>query len=123
MKPNGVLVLKKIQILCQKSPGKSTYPELMYKRYCLYPQGYTVHHHLCLIECVSLPLEAIKGFLESRNLIRFHYTWPKAINSTDIKALWAAATLKGLGEFQNKVLDHFLPISLSKKCQFQDSRF
>ena len=35
---------------------------------------------------------------------------------------WAAATLKGLGEFQNKVLDHFLPLFLSKKCQFQDSR-
>ena len=28
---------------------------------------------------------------------------------------WAAATLKGLGEFQNKVLDHFLPLFLSKK--------
>ena len=35
---------------------------------------------------------------------------------------WAAAT-KGFGEFQNKVLDHFLPLFLSKKCQFQDSRF
>ena len=36
---------------------------------------------------------------------------------------WAAATLKGLGEFQKKVLDHFLSLFLSKKCQFQDSRF
>jgi hypothetical protein len=36
---------------------------------------------------------------------------------------WAAATLKGLCEFQNKVLDHFLPLFLSKKCQFQDLRF
>ena len=30
---------------------------------------------------------------------------------------WAAATLKGLSEFQNKVLDHFLPLFLSKKCR------
>ena len=36
---------------------------------------------------------------------------------------WAAATLKGLDEFQNKVLDNFLPLFLSKKVQFQDSRF
>ena len=36
---------------------------------------------------------------------------------------WATATLKGLFEFQNKVLDHFLPLFLSKKCQFQDLRF
>ena len=64
------------------------YPELMYKRYCLYPQGYTVQHHLCLIEDVSLPLEARQGFLAYRNLLRFHYTWPNAINSIDIKALW-----------------------------------
>ena len=28
---------------------------------------------------------------------------------------WAAATLKGLGEFQNKILDHFLPSFLSSK--------
>ena len=34
---------------------------------------------------------------------------------------WAAATLKGLGEFQNKVLDHFLPLFLSKKMSI--SRF
>ena len=36
---------------------------------------------------------------------------------------WAAATLKGLGEFQKKVVDHFLLLFLGKKCQFQDSRF
>ena len=28
---------------------------------------------------------------------------------------WAAATLKGLGEFQNKAMGHFLPLFLSKK--------
>ena len=31
VKPKGVLVLKKIQILCQKSPGESRYPELKCK--------------------------------------------------------------------------------------------
>ena len=37
---------------------------------------------------------------------------------------WAAATLKGLGEFQNKKnLDHFSPSFLSQRCQFQDLRF
>ena len=92
MKPKGVLVLKKFQILCQKSPGKSSYSELMYKRYCLYPQGYTVQRHLCLIEGVSLPLEARKGFLAQRNLLKFHYTLPNAINFTDIKALWSYLT-------------------------------
>ena len=63
VKPKGVLVLKKFQILCKKSPSKSGHPTLMYKRYCLYPQGYTVQRHLCSIEGVSLPLEARKGFL------------------------------------------------------------
>ena len=53
----------KIEILCQKSPGKSRYPQLMYKRCCLYPQGYKVHRFLCLKEGVSLPLEARKGVL------------------------------------------------------------
>jgi hypothetical protein len=62
-KPKGVLVLKKFQILCQKSPGESRYPELNCKIYCLYPQGYTVQRHLCFIEDVSLPLEARKWFL------------------------------------------------------------
>ena len=36
-------------------------------------------------------------------------------HSGQIFLRWAAATLKGLGEFQNKVLDHFLPLFLSKK--------
>ena len=31
----------KIEILCQKSAGKSRYPELIYKTYCLFPQGYS----------------------------------------------------------------------------------
>ena len=35
---------------------------------------------------------------------------------------WAAATLKRLSEFQNKVLDHFT-IIFKQKCQFQDSDF
>ena len=35
---------------------------------------------------------------------------------------WVAATLKGLGEFQNKKnLDHFSPSFLPQKCLFQDS--
>ena len=85
MKPKGVLVLKKFQILCQKSPGESRYPELMYEIYCLYPQGYTVQRHLCFIEGVSLPLEARKEFLA--NLLRFHYTWLNGINSTEMEAL------------------------------------
>ena len=36
---------------------------------------------------------------------------------------WAATTLKGLGEFQNKVLDHFLPLFLRKKCNFKTRDF
>ena len=34
---------------------------------------------------------------------------------------WAAATLKGLVEFQNKRnVDHFSPSSLTQKCWFRD---
>ena len=36
--------------------------------------GYTVQQNHCLIECLAF-------------LLRFHHTWPNAINSTDIKAL------------------------------------
>ena len=36
---------------------------------------------------------------------------------------WAAATLKGLGEFQNKNSRPLFTIILSQKCKFQDSRF
>ena len=37
---------------------------------------------------------------------------------------WAAATLKGLVEFQNKKdLDHFSSSYLTQKCWFQDLRF
>ena len=44
--------------------------------------------------------------------------------SWQILLRWAAATLKGLGEFQNKtILDLFSSSFLSQKCQFQDSRF
>ena len=87
MKPKGVLVLKKFQILCQKSPGKNSYPELMYKIYCLYPPGYLVQHPLCFVDGVSLPLEARKEFLAESNLLRFHYTWLNGINSTEIETL------------------------------------
>ena len=75
MKPKCILVLEKIQVLCQKSPVESRYPELMYKRYCLYLPRYLVQHHLCFVEGVSLPLEARKEFLAERNLLRFHYTY------------------------------------------------
>ena len=84
MKPKCILVLKKFQVLCQKSPVESRYPELMYKIYCLYPPGYLVQRHLCFIEGVFLPLEARKGFLEEINLLRFHYTWLNGINSYEI---------------------------------------
>ena len=70
-----------------KIASKSRNPELMYKRYCLYPPGYLVQRHLCFIEGVSLPLEARKEFLAEINLLRFHYTWLDAINSTEIDAL------------------------------------
>ena len=63
VKSKGALVHKKFQILCQKSLGKSRYSVLMYERYCLYSQEYTVQCHLCLIEGVSFPLEARKGLL------------------------------------------------------------
>ena len=43
--------------------------------------------------------------------------------SGEICLHWAAATLKGLGEFQKKGVDHFLLLFLGKKCQFQNSRF
>ena len=36
---------------------------------------------------------------------------------------WAAATLKGLVEFQNKKLDHFSPSYLTQKGWFQDLSF
>ena len=36
---------------------------------------------------------------------------------------WAAATLKGLGEFQIKNSRSLFTIILSQKCKFQDSRF
>jgi hypothetical protein len=37
---------------------------------------------------------------------------------------WAAATIKGLVEFQkNQKLDHFSPSYLSQKCWFQDLRY
>ena len=36
---------------------------------------------------------------------------------------WAAATLKGLVEFQNEKLDHFSPSYLTEKCWIQDLRF
>ena len=85
MKPKCILVLKKFQVLCQKSPVESRYPELMYKRYCLYPPGYLVQLHLCFIEGVSLPPKARKEFLAERNLLRFHYTWLNEINSTESK--------------------------------------
>ena len=35
-----------------------------------------------------MPLEARKEFLAERNLLRFHYTWLNAINSTEIDVLW-----------------------------------
>ena len=88
MKPKCIFVLKRFQVLCQKSPVKTRYPELTYKRYCLYPPGCLVQRHLCFIEGVSLPLEARKEFLGEINLLRFHYTWINAINSTEIEALW-----------------------------------
>ena len=87
MKPKCILVLKKFQVVCQKSPVESRYPVLMYIGYCLYPPGYLLQHHLSYIEGVSLPLEARKEFLAERNLIRFHYTWLSAINSAEIDAL------------------------------------
>ena len=36
---------------------------------------------------------------------------------------WAAATLKGLDEFQNENERPIVTIIFSQKCQFQDSRF
>ena len=37
---------------------------------------------------------------------------------------WAAATLKGLVEFQNKkILEHFSPSFLSQKWSFQELKF
>ena len=95
VKPKCILVLKKFQVLCQKSPVESRYPELIYKRYCLHPPGYLVQRHLCFVDGVSLPLEARKEFLAERNLFRFHYTWLNRINSTEIEALWHCCTLKG----------------------------
>ena len=80
-----ILVLKKLQVLCQKLLVESRFPELMYKRYCLYPPGYLVQRHLCFLEGVSLPLEARKGLLAELNLLSFHYTWLKGINSTESK--------------------------------------
>ena len=71
-----------------KISDKSRYPELMYKIYCFYPPGYLVQCHLCFIEGISLSLEARKDFLAEINLLRFHYTWLNAINSTEIDALW-----------------------------------
>jgi hypothetical protein len=87
VKPKGHVGSQKISNFVPKIAGKSRYPELMYKRYCLYPPGYLVQRHLCFIEGVSLPLEARREFLAERNLLRFHYTWLNAINSTEIDAL------------------------------------
>ena len=88
MKPKGVLVLKKFQILCQKLPVENRYPELMYKRYCLHPPGYLFQRHLYFVEGASLPLEARKEFLAEINLLRFHYRYIlSAINFTEIEAL------------------------------------
>ena len=36
---------------------------------------------------------------------------------------WAAATLKGLGELQNRILDHFLPSFLSQNGNFKTQDF
>ena len=44
-------------------------------------------------------------------------------HSGQIFLRWAAATLKGLGEFQIKSLDHFLPSSLSKNGNFKTRDF
>ena len=66
------MVLKKFQMLCQKSPVENRYPELMYKRYCQHIPGYLVQRHLCFVEGVSLPFGARKEFLAERNLLRFH---------------------------------------------------
>jgi hypothetical protein len=85
VKPKGHLGFQKISNFVPKVAGKSRYPELMYRIYCLYPPGYLVQRHLCFIEGVSL--EARKEFLAKRNLLRFHYTWLNAINSTEIDAL------------------------------------
>ena len=83
-----ILVLKKFQVLCQKSLVESRYHKLMDKRYCLYPPAYLVQRHLCFIEGVSLPLEARKGFWAERNWPRFHHTRLNGIDSTEIEALW-----------------------------------
>ena len=79
------MVLKKFQILCQKSPGESRYPELKCNIYCQYPQGYTVQRHLCFIEGVSLPLEA-RSFTRKKFSLRFtmyaerhQYYWVKTL--------------------------------------------
>ena len=53
VKPKHILVLKKFQVLCQKSLAESRYPKQMYKRDCLYPPGYLVQRHLCFVEGVS----------------------------------------------------------------------
>ena len=75
-----------------KIAGKIRDPEMMNKRYCLYPPGYLVQRHLCFIEGVSLSLEARKEFLAERNLFGFHYIWLNTINSTEIDALWLSCT-------------------------------
>ena len=72
-------------MFCQKSPGKSRYPELMYKTYCLYPQGYSSAPSMFNRGC----LLAFRGKEGGFSIKKFHYTWPNTINSTDIKALLA----------------------------------
>ena len=86
MKPKGHLGSQKMSNFVSKIAGKSRYPELIYKRYYLYPPGYLVQRHLYFIEGVSLPLEAKKEFQQKEILLRFHYTWLNAINS-EIDAL------------------------------------
>ena len=87
MKPKGHLGSQKISNFVPKITGKNRYPELMYKRYCLSTRVPSPAPSMFYRGCL-LAVGGKEGVLAERNLLRFHYTWLKAINSTKIEALW-----------------------------------
>ena len=84
MKPKCILVLKKFQVLCQKSLVESRYPEHILP---IFTRVSSPVPSMFYRGCPLPTLEAGKEFLAERNLLRFHYTWLNGINSTEIEVL------------------------------------
>ena len=101
----------------------------------------TLTHHLELLHRISgLKSQVLKPTFQLKNdgekgsrifILKFYQPLRIPANlpgqfslSGQIFLHWAAATLKGLVEIQNKkILDHFLLSFLAQKCWFQDLRF